>query len=65
MKPPRFTDSDRYPHGYTPAVATDIRRTFARASCRQLSPQEIERRQEWDEWVEAAQEAEHGPAMVG
>ena len=30
MKPPRYTDG-RYQHGYTPAGATDIRKTFARA----------------------------------
>jgi hypothetical protein len=28
---PRYTDLLRYPHGYTPAVANDIRRTFERA----------------------------------
>jgi hypothetical protein len=31
MKPPRFTDNHRFPHGYTPAAATDITKTFARA----------------------------------
>ncbi|MFE8033818.1 hypothetical protein [Thiohalocapsa marina] len=30
MKQPRFTDTHRYPHGYRPAAATDIRKTFAR-----------------------------------
>lgn len=30
MSKPRFTDQFRYPFGYTPAAATDIRRTFAR-----------------------------------
>ena len=30
MKRPRFTDSDRYPLGYTHAKATDIRKTWAR-----------------------------------
>ena len=28
---PQFTDSDRYPYGYTKSGATDIRKTFARA----------------------------------
>ena len=31
MKPPRFTDNHRFPHGYTPAAAIDITKTFARA----------------------------------
>lgn len=26
----KFTDLDRYPNGYTPASATDIKKTFAR-----------------------------------
>ena len=30
MKPPRYTDAHRYPHGYRPAAATDIRETFSR-----------------------------------
>jgi hypothetical protein len=29
MKTPRYTDN-RYRHGYTPAAATDITKTFAR-----------------------------------
>ena len=31
MKPPKFTDSSRYPHGYRKSTETDIRRTFERA----------------------------------
>lgn len=27
---PRFTDAHRYPRGYVPSFATNIRRTFAR-----------------------------------
>lgn len=30
MKPPKFTDRHRYPHGYKPANQTDIRETFLR-----------------------------------
>lgn len=30
MKAPRYTDAHRYPHGYKPAAATNIRETFAR-----------------------------------
>lgn len=30
MKTPRFTDAERYPHGYRTAAQTDIRETFAR-----------------------------------
>ena len=30
MKPPKFTDSHRYPNGYTSAAHTDIRTTFGR-----------------------------------
>ena len=40
VKPPRFTDG-RYPHGYTPSSATDIRRTFARIK-RQIAEQQRE-----------------------
>lgn len=40
MKTPRFTDG-RYPHGYTPSTATDIRRTFARIK-RQIAEQQRE-----------------------
>jgi hypothetical protein len=28
---PRYTDRHKYPHGYTRASETDIRKTFARA----------------------------------
>ena len=31
MKPIKYTDSLRYPHGYKRAAETDITRTFARA----------------------------------
>ena len=29
-KTPKYTDAHRWTHGYTPAAATDIRRTFER-----------------------------------
>lgn len=47
MKQPRYTDSARYPHGYTPSDKTDIRETFRRAT---------EPQGEFAEWVEAARE---------
>jgi hypothetical protein len=30
MKTPKFTDNHRYPHGYIPWEATNIKKTFAR-----------------------------------
>lgn len=35
MNAPRFTDAARYPHGYVPAAATNIRATFARVIAQQ------------------------------
>ena len=32
---PKFTDTARYPNGYTPASKTDIRKTFARIKANQ------------------------------
>lgn len=40
MKTPRYTDAEKYPHGYTPHAATDIRRTFARVRAEQRKAQE-------------------------
>ena len=34
MKTPRYTDKNRYPHGYRRSVETDITRTWARANKR-------------------------------
>jgi hypothetical protein len=31
---PKFTDEHKYPNGYTPSGATDIRKTFDRAKKR-------------------------------
>ena len=53
---PRYTDSWRYPHGYTPAEATDIRRTFARARSQlRTSEDPLDPRT----WVEPKPEREH------
>ena len=30
LREPRYTDTHRYPRGYTPGLATDIRTTFER-----------------------------------
>ena len=38
---PRYTDSWRYPHGYTPASATDIRRTFERIQATLAPPAHV------------------------
>ena len=35
MKPPRYSDLHKYPHGYASSAATDIRRTFARVRAQQ------------------------------
>lgn len=34
-KEPKFTDTLRYPHGYTPSGSTDIRRLFERVRAQQ------------------------------
>ena len=35
MKPPRYTDSSRWPNGYRRAAETDISKTFARVRAEQ------------------------------
>lgn len=42
MKPVRFTDLDRYPHGYRSAAQTDIRETFARIERQQQRAAAVE-----------------------
>lgn len=34
MKTPKYTDLTRYPHGYTPAAATNVAKTIAREYAR-------------------------------
>lgn len=55
MKPIRYTDRERYPHGYTPASATDIRETFRRVRQEQVAQVE---EGEFAEWVREAAELE-------
>jgi hypothetical protein len=41
MKKPRFTDSEKYPHGYRDSKSTDIQITFARVRAEQKKKEEV------------------------
>lgn len=41
MKQPKYTDSHKFPHGYVPAAATDISKTFARIAEQAKPKQEL------------------------
>jgi len=43
MKTPRYTDMDRYRHGYRTAAATEIARTFERVRREQREQAALER----------------------
>ena len=40
MKPPKYTDSHKYPNGYRKAAETDISKTFARIKSQLKTNQE-------------------------